>query len=503
LPILDFGEEDRRPFFVTPHLTGGNLSTRLGTGSFSLDQTIEVFTPIAEALDYSADQGLIHHNIKPNNILFDDHNNPYIAELGVIQILGELTAARIPTANPHYANPEQARRLKPDKRSQVYSLAAVIYQVLSGQTVFHGATEMIALFKHTSDRVHPPSEVNPALSESVDDVLITALAKHPEERYPGAVEFIRVLKVARTEVIPPDGLAQFYTEFDQDESAPPIHDEPSDEPVPSAPSPEADRTRSIATLIIILATGLCVLCGFATFFGSFLIPQLAPSEEDSSAYVMPTEMAAKVEAAKESIATAADWPLLIDETFDDNSLGWHEGQIEDEYASMILTIDGQYTWQVTALQGFTWRVWPTSDMLGDFYLSVDVKEDSDNPNAEYGLIFRNNDGNFFYFEVRETGEYQVLSMADDNWNTVLPMTYSEYIRPGEFNRLIVIAHQETFIFMVNGQYLGQVSAGPPDEGQPGVSIGLPSAGEQSIVVFDNFQVRTPPTTNTPEAAPDK
>jgi hypothetical protein len=113
---------------------------------------------------------------------------------------------------------------------------------------------------------------------------------------------------------------------------------------------------------------------------------------------------------------------------------------------------------------------------------------SDNPEAQYGLIFRNNDDAYFYWEVSDTQDFRVFSYQND-WIELIPSTYTEAIRPGAENHLVVVSVDDEYKFWINDQYVGRASGSYPSKGQVGVAIGLSYEGEESTIIFDNFELR--------------
>ena len=195
-----------------------------------------------------------------------------------------------------------------------------------------------------------------------------------------------------------------------------------------------------------------------------------------------------------AIEAASNWPLLIFDPFDNNDNEWATGDVEDEYTNLTFTLDeGKYTWQATANQGFVWRVWPRPDDVDDFYLAVDAHNISGNRDAQYGLIFRNRDDSYFFFEVRDTQVFRVLSLYQNEWIELIPSTFSEAIRPGDVNHLEVLVRSDEFLLYINGQWVGETTGSYPSEGQAGLAIGLSNAGDESTIVFDNFDLRAPPS----------
>jgi len=246
--------------------------------------------------------------------------------------------------------------------------------------------------------------------------------------------------------------------------------------------------------VLIVVVGLVSVCGILLFLsgGAFTAYSFINQQKARATEQVATATAVFVDQNWADFQAAAEWPLLLYDTFDDNRNEWIDGEIDDEYASIQLTIDGAYTWDVlTAKQGFTWRVWPAVDELDDFYLAADVQNQSENLDAQYGLIFRNQGDDYYYFEVRDGQYFRFFLFESSQWKELLPYTYSDAIRPGEMNRLAVLAQDDRFTLWINDQYVGEAHGSTPAQGLVGVIVGLAYADEQSLIVFDNFEVRVP------------
>jgi hypothetical protein len=104
------------------------------------------------------------------------------------------------------------------------------------------------------------------------------------------------------------------------------------------------------------------------------------------------------------------------------------------------------------------------------------------------LIFRNNDAAYFYWEIIDTQHFRFFSY-DGEWNELIGSTYTEAIRPGEMNHLAVVSEDNVYKFWINDQFVGEASGSYPSKGQAGVAIGLSYEGEESLIIFDNFELR--------------
>ncbi len=188
---------------------------------------------------------------------------------------------------------------------------------------------------------------------------------------------------------------------------------------------------------------------------------------------------------------AKTWQIMMLDTFDGNKNEWMEGDIDDQYTRMTLTLDGKYIWNAVAKRDFIWRIWPESNALRNFYLAVDAQNATANDDAQYGLIFRNNDDSYIFLEIRDSGNFRILSHDDSGWDEMISSTQSDAIQPGEINHLEVISVDDTIFILINDKYVGSTIASSPTEGQVGLAIGLSNTGEKSTIIFDNFELRVP------------
>lgn len=183
LSIFDFGDIDGRPYLVMEYVEGGDLRRQMTPGRPMSQQKVRsVVMPVGEALDYLHRYGIIHRDLKPENILLHDGNNPRVTDFGVAVLRAGSGAITRPTQGVGtlgYVAPEQQYRLKVDERADQYSLAALAYEMLTGQLP-------LGVFK-------APSALNPLLSPAVDATIMRALQENPKSRFPTIREFTAAL----------------------------------------------------------------------------------------------------------------------------------------------------------------------------------------------------------------------------------------------------------------------------------------------------------------------
>lgn len=223
MPLYEYGEQDQQAYLVMPYVTGGTLRKILATrGSLALPEVLPVLDQIAEALDYAHERGIIHRDIKPGNILFHADGRLLLADFGLAKVLSEtseipvvLTAQEksdAPTSHdspsishgamvgtPEYLSPEQALGKPVDRRTDIYALGIVVFQMLTGRVPFISASPITTAIMHTQSEPPAPSSITPTISSALDAVILRAIAKDPARRYDSAGEFAAALHQASDE----------------------------------------------------------------------------------------------------------------------------------------------------------------------------------------------------------------------------------------------------------------------------------------------------------------
>lgn len=194
IPIHDYGTEGNITFIVMPLLSGGTLSDRLKAGvNFSLPTVVDLIKKLAAALDHAHFSGVVHRDLKPANIMFDAHETPFLVDFGIAKILSGtdtlITQQGATVGTPPYMAPEQWRGEQLSPATDQYALAIVVYQVLTGQLPFNGDTTHAFMYQHLEKDPEMPHVVRRDLPKDISDVLLRALAKQPQARYPTMTAF--------------------------------------------------------------------------------------------------------------------------------------------------------------------------------------------------------------------------------------------------------------------------------------------------------------------------
>ena len=200
LPLYDSGEAGGFLFYVMPFVEGETLADLLAREQqLPLLQAVQIAREIAEALSLAHSHGIIHRDIKPQNIMLSG-GHAVVADFGIARAVseagpGRLTETGMAIGTPSYMSPEQASGAEHvDARSDIYSLGCVLYEMLVGQPPFTGPTAQAVLARHTMDQVPPPHTVRRSIPRELEDVVFCALEKSPADRYHTAAEFAEALQ---------------------------------------------------------------------------------------------------------------------------------------------------------------------------------------------------------------------------------------------------------------------------------------------------------------------
>ena len=199
LPLFDSGEVGGFLYYVMPFIDGETLRARLDRETqLGVDEAVRIAREVADALDYAHRHGVIHRDIKPENILLHD-GRPVVADFGIALAVsaaagGRMTETGLSLGTPHYMSPEQATAEKDlSARSDVYSLASVLYETLAGQPPHLGGSAQQIIMKIIAEPVEPVTRYRKAVPPNVAAAVAKALEKLPADRFETAKGFADAL----------------------------------------------------------------------------------------------------------------------------------------------------------------------------------------------------------------------------------------------------------------------------------------------------------------------
>lgn len=205
LPIFTYGEEDDITYIVMRYLDGGTLTKYIRKhDGLPLTEAHRILAQIAKALDYAHDQGVLHRDVKPTNILFDNRNNAILTDFGVAKMLEsdhpDLTATGGIVGTPKYMSPEQCQGRKDlTPASDQYSLGIVLYEMVTGNVPFKADTPLAIIQQHLTAPLPLPSIERSDLPSAAEAVIIRALARSPHDRYANCADLAEAFGIALQE----------------------------------------------------------------------------------------------------------------------------------------------------------------------------------------------------------------------------------------------------------------------------------------------------------------
>ena len=216
VPIHAFGIDEGIPWMAMRLVGGGTVASLLTSGRLAHRRAVAILDETAEALDHAHERGVLHRDVKPQNVLLDETGHAYLADFGIAKLVegsAVLTKSGMISGTPQYMAPEQAQGEKADHRTDIYALGIVAYEMLTGRLPFTADTPVAILMKHIMDPIPIPpiSEV----PEPLTRVLLKCLAKDPGARWGSAISFVDALRQAAgggpvdtLRLAAPDGLAE-------------------------------------------------------------------------------------------------------------------------------------------------------------------------------------------------------------------------------------------------------------------------------------------------------
>ena len=197
--IFDRAEWDGTPYIAMELVDGRTLKELVNQrGPMPVDVAVDLTEQLLKALGYAHRRGLVHRDVKPQNVIIDGEGQAKVADFGIARAVNsDMTETGAIVGTVQYLSPEQAHGQPVDQRSDLYSAGVVLYELLTGQVPFDGEAPVSIALKHVSESPAPPSQLRPGLPPAIESVVLRALEKDPAFRYQSADEFITALENAR------------------------------------------------------------------------------------------------------------------------------------------------------------------------------------------------------------------------------------------------------------------------------------------------------------------
>jgi len=200
---LDFDREGETYFMAMEYIDGPTLKDEIKARKaadkpFKLEEISRIFTALGSAIDYAHKRGMVHRDIKPANVMINQEGQVVLTDFGIARIMGatQYTQTGALSGTPAYMSPEQGQGERGDKRSDIYSLGVMLYEMITGIVPYDADTPFAVIMKHISEPLPLPSKINPDVPETVERVVLKAMSKNPDDRYQSGQEMAIALRTA-------------------------------------------------------------------------------------------------------------------------------------------------------------------------------------------------------------------------------------------------------------------------------------------------------------------
>ena len=195
--IFDLGQADGFKFITMEYLEGQDLRAVLREqGKLAPAEAAKIILQICRALEVAHGEGVIHRDLKPQNIMLDANGRAYVMDFGIARsaYLPGMTQTGALVGTPEYMSPEQAKGEKLDERSDLFSLGTILYELIVGQSPYYSDTPLATLWKRIQEKAKPLTEIDPSVPKPLSDIVAKALEIEPENRFASASEFAQHLE---------------------------------------------------------------------------------------------------------------------------------------------------------------------------------------------------------------------------------------------------------------------------------------------------------------------
>ncbi|HEX9675171.1 MAG TPA: serine/threonine-protein kinase [Anaerolineales bacterium] len=459
VPLYSYGEHAGSPYLVMRYLGGGTVADRIRRGAVDLASAERWLQAMAEALDFAHQQGVIHRDVKPSNILLDEQSSAYLSDFGIAGTLADARSG-VPTGSAAYMSPEQGRGEAVDRRADIYALAVTLFECLTGKKPYTAETALGVIVRHMHDPIPSAHDLAPAVPAAVAEALRWGMAKNPAERPRTTGDFARLVRQAIE-----------HPEAPVRPSVPGVGAAGE-----AAPAPRAAPRRRWA---LIAGLGVLGLAGVALVAGGALAALFLPG---SGTQARPTAT------LPQGLATAVPTPIgqLLADDFTDPTSGF--AVLSDEDGGVAYAEGGL---QFTALtEGVRWYSPSGRIEAQDVVIEATTLVVSGPPLGEIGVLCRFRDlEHFIALGLRGDGQaaiWQVENGATNYLQEWTPVSGLQ-LQPGAALQLRAECRAGDLRLEADGRLLVQALDPQPAAGDIVLMAGLAESGEL-VVVFDEVVV---------------
>ena len=475
LPVYGFGQAAGRPYLILRYLGGGTVATRLRQAPIDLPTAARWVRAVSSALDFAHARGLVHRDVKPSNLLLDEAGNAYLTDFGIAAALAA-AGGELVSGSAAYMSPEQAAGGNTDRRSDLYSLAVSLFEMLTGQQPYTAETPLGVIVRHINDPVPSARALNPAIPPAVDALIQRGMAKDPADRPQSALEFAQLLDSAIA-----------------GRDSPPVAPAPAGgvplpnvqraaTPGPAAVSVEPRPRPNLLIWIGLLVVGLCLLIVLALGGGGLLYAIFAPPQ------ATPTIISSAT-APPPDITPSPVGQLLADDFTDarvrrilatpdvDGGVAYAAGALRIS----VLTLGHEYYWYSNRVQA------------QDVQIDVDLQQQSGPARVEMGAICRwRDEQNFTAFAISGERQFKIWQLNGGTLTRLVDWTDAPSLAAigSAPHHLTVICAGSQLTLQADGRLVGQAQDPAPTSGDVALFAGLRVAGKLGVD-FHALRVKQP------------
>jgi len=494
--VFDFDVEGEQYYMVMEYLDGPTLKTRLETlhqrgERLPLVEVLRIVRDVGSALAYAHGRGIVHRDVKPANVILETSGRVILTDFGVAKILSgtQFTATGTVLGTPAYMSPEQGLGQPGDGRSDIYSLGVMLYEMATGRLPFDADTPLAVVMKHVKDPLPLPRSVQPDLPESLERVILRALAKEPAERYDRVEALLADLEAVGKGLEVPAAIRRRPTAGPASPSAA----RPSRRPAALA---IGGGLGVLICIVGVAGVGLLLLGGGLPdrLIGgqptptSTLVPPSRTPEPSRTPRPTATDEATSTSEPTD-LPTLPAGEVLFQDDFSDTASGWDRVSQADGSTDYS---DGAYRIWLNKTQSDQWA--NPGRTFTDVRIEVDASKAAGPDDNDFGLICRYRDtDNFYAFWISSDGFYGIVRYLDGDFKVLGAdsMQASRAIRQGySSNHLRAECVGSTLRLYVNDELLQEVEDASHPDGDVGLIAGTFDLAGVDIR-FDNFVVLSP------------
>jgi serine/threonine protein kinase len=479
--VVDFNGQ-MLSYMVMPFIPGKTLKEVLEdlaahSERMSYDQIRAVMLDVSSALSYAHDRDMVHRDVKPGNIMFDEHGKAILTDFGIARLKmgAQLTQEGATIGTPTYLSPEQAVGNTVDARSDLYALGVILYEMLAGTPPYVDENSVSIILKHLNAPIPAISEVMSVNDPELDALIYKALAKNRDDRYQTAHEFADDL--SRVLGKSPQSSAKSAQVTPKLEIA---HTQPITPPISrtgqvvTTLTPPASSRSPLTVLAFVIAV-LSLLIALSLIF----IQRLQPAEEPHVASMTGNKDVYFLSTFSSDDMTTSGWPQST------------EGSILRQ-----ITTDGFYSFQNQLRNTAATTIYNPEYVYQDATITTEgTLQQNSPPDSGYGIVFRYKDDlNYNVFAVDGRGRFSIWSLVDGTWSELRGAsenwTHNDFVKPlGQKNQLTVTFVRDHLLGSVNQQTVADVhvDSATIHLGAVGLYLGTTDTGGANILV-DTYEV---------------